>query len=115
MNARTRMTMRCSSERQAATDETDAFGQPVTALMRVLNEHSCYWQSRSEDFIANGDKLVSIAVHTLLLPSGSDIEEQDVITAVRDRIGRDIKTTRMRVVSTLIKEGHIEARLEEYA
>ena len=115
MNARTRMTMRCSSERQAATDERDAFNQPVTAPMRVLDEHPCYWQSRSEDFIANGDKLVSVAVHTLLLPLGSDIEEQDVITAVRDRIGRDLKTTRMRVLSALAKEGQIEARLEEYA
>ena len=107
--------MRCSTERGVPTGERDSFNQIVTEPTVILTNHPCYWQVRSETFVADGEKLVAVGLHRMMLPKGTDITEQDIVTAVLDRQSRYIKENRLRVTSVIQREDHMAAVLEEYA
>ena len=111
------MTMRCATERDTASADTDPYGAPVTTvttLTQPLTSAPCYWQSRAERFVADGDKVVAVATHMLLLPLGADIRENDRVTSVRDREGKTLKDTKLRVMAVVRREDHLETMLEEY-
>ena len=115
MGARARMTMRCATERDTASADDDPYGAPVTTLTQPLTSAPCYWQSRAERFVADGDKMVAVATHTMLLPLGADIHENDRVTSVRDREGKTLKDTKLRVMAVVRRESHLETMLEEYS
>ena len=114
MGARSRMTMRCSTERDVAGAQVDPFNQPITTATAVLSDHPCYWQSKAERFVNDGDKLAAIASHLLLVPLETDLDEQDRVTAVKTRRGKSLKSTKLRVIALVQREDHIEAMCEEY-
>ena len=114
MPARSRMTMRCRSHRNVDSGDKDGINQPITDFKPILTSLPCYWQVRNETFIADGDKLVAKAVHRMILPLGSDVEEQDVISDIRNRRGRTIKEGQLHIKSVLQREDHLAAVLEEY-
>ena len=115
MAARARMTMRCSTERQANTGALTPFGQPVTGRVEPLTSGPCYWQAKTERFIADGTKVAAIASHIMLMPLAADILEQDHVLRIKDRRGRVLKDGRLRVMTVLDLEDHKEISLEEYA
>ena len=115
MSARSKMSHRVTTERDTAGTQRDAFNQPVTHLTSPLSKHPCYWQVRTEQFAADGDKLTAIASHLMLLPLKTDIQEQDRVTSVAERRGKSLKDTKLRVVAVVRREDHIQAMLEEYA
>ena len=114
MVARGRMTHRCWTERQSNTGARDPFGQPVTETTHPLSGQSCYWQARNDTFVADGDKLAAIANHMMIFPLDTDVRENDVVTAVKDRRGRSLKSNRLRVIGVVRREDHVAAVLEEY-
>ena len=65
--------------------------------------------------MADGDKMVAVATHTMLLPLGADIHENDRVTSVRDREGKTLKDTKLRVMAVVRRESHLETMLEEYS
>ena len=109
------MTMRCATERDAEGTEKDAFNHPITTPTPVLSDQPCYWQSSSERFIADGEKVANVATHMLLVPLDTDIKEQDWVTSIKDRRGRTLKSGRLRVLPLVRRETHLEAMLEEYS
>ena len=115
MSARSRMTHRCATERDADTGAVNPYGQAVTALTMLLSDQPCYYQAQSSKFIADGEKVIALAQHLVLFPLETDVSEQDMIVSITDRRGRVLKGTRLRVVQGGIvsREDHIEARAEE--
>ena len=108
------MTMRCSTERDVASAQVDSFNQPVTTETAVLSDHPCYWQSKAERFVSDGDKLTAVASHMVLVPLESDFKEQDRVTWVKNRRGKFLKSTKLRVIAVVRREDHLEAMCEEY-
>ena len=107
--------MRCSTERQVESDAQDPYGQSIRTTATPLTAAPCYWQAQRERFVADGDKVVAVAEHLMLLPLTSDIREQDHVTAITDRRGRSLKSTRLRVMDVIRRETYQEVMLEEYA
>ena len=114
MTARRRMTHRCDTTRNVATGSIDSFTQAIRRRNPILREQACYWQSRTEVLIVDTEKVASVAVHLIILPLGTDIRAQDLITGVRDRRGNILYSDNLRVVAAIPREDHIEATLEVY-
>ena len=114
MGARSIMTMRCSTERDAESAEPNRYNKPVTHQTYPLTDSPCYWQSSSEQFVTSGEKLAAIASHMLLTPLTADVREQDTVTSITDRRGRTLKGERLRVMTVLRREDHLEIAAEEY-
>ena len=109
------MRHRLTSEREITGVLTDPFNAPVKTWTPILTGQPCYWQARNETLEVDGEKIVSIGRHRLLVPIGTDLASDDVITAVRDRRGRSLLAKRMRVTGQpLQRETHIQAVLEVY-
>lgn len=109
------MTMRCDTTRNVAGSQRNRFNQPETTPTPILAGHPCYWQAQTERFIADGSKLVAFTSHLLLAPVGSDIDEEDFVTEVRNRRGKVLVSNRLRVLAAIPREDHLEVRLEEYS
>lgn len=109
------MTHRCSTQRDEPGTERDGFNHPITAPVDVLSDQPCYWQSSAERFVADGDKVATVAKHLLLLPLDADIKELDLVTSIKDRRGRSLKSSKLRVLTVIRRETHLEAMPEEYA
>ena len=107
--------MRASTERDDPNGGTDPFGQPTTSLTFPLTDQPCYQQARTENFVADGEKLVAVARHFILFPLETDVREQDRTVSITDRRGTVLKDTKLRVVSVVKRENHLEAQAEEYA
>ena len=114
MSARLRMTMRCATTRQTPTGPSDDYGQEITAKTAVLSDQPCYWQVQSDRFLADGNKVMASGLHTLWLPRGTDITEQDMVINVNDRRGRALLAFRLRVVAAVNRETHVEVSAEAY-
>ena len=91
------------------------FNQPITSVVVPLQSHPCYWQVQRESFIADGRKVMALASHFMLMPQGSDIAENDRVTAVTDRKGRAFKSNTLRVMAVVRREDHLEIAMEEYS
>ena len=110
------MRMRCSTERDKVSG-TNAFGQPIISPIpdRILHQVPCYWQARSETFVADGNKLTAVAMHSMMLPLDEDIKENDTVTEIINRASVKLKDTRLRVVTVIRREAYQSVMLEEYA
>ena len=114
MAVRSLMRHRCVTARRVSSGRRDGANHPVNSETPVLSHQPCYWQASREQFVANGEKMVGITSHLLLLPLGSDIHEQDWVTSVKSRRGKPLVTNRLRVLTVVPREDHLEAMLEEY-
>ena len=140
VRARAMMTMRATTERNTS-DTLDPYGGKTVALNPIFGsdplavcwgdhaicwgDHAlewgggldgllhCYVQARSEDTRAKGGGFVAVATHTLWAPLGSDLEEEDYVTAVENRRGTILFPHRMLVTSLIRREDHLEAMLRE--
>ena len=109
------MTHRANSERDVASGQRNPFNQAVTSVDPILTKQACYWQATSEEFRADGDRLVAIARHIMLFPLSADVQELDRITSVTDRRGRVLQGNKLVVRAAVNREDHKEVRLEEYS
>ena len=115
MSARSFMTHRCDTERAVESAQLDPSGHPVTEIRDINTALPCYWQVRTERLILDGGKAAAIAMHNMLTPLGSDLQEQDRITHIYDRRGQTLKSETMRVLTMIRRESHLELALEEVA
>ena len=109
------MTMRCKTSRDVDSGAIDSYNQPVAPPEPVLRSHPCYWQGRSETLVEDGGKIVSVVIHRMMLPVGSDIIDQDTVTEIRDRRGRVVYDGDLHVKSALPRENLVAVVLEEYS
>ena len=113
MTARSFMTHRCDTERDVISDRRNDYNQPITELRDINTALPCYWQVRTERLILDGDKAAAIAMHNLLTPLGSDLQEQDRVTRIYDRRDQTLKSETMRVLTMIRREDHLELALDE--
>ena len=113
MTARSFMTHRCDTERAVESAQLDPSGHPVTELRDINTALPCYWQVRTERLILDGGKAAAIAMHNMLTPLGSDLQEQDRVTRIYDRRDQTLKSETMRVLTMIRREDHLELALEE--
>ena len=115
MGARSRMTMRCDTERAVKqTNRQDTLGDPITNDIAILTGQPCYWQARRAQIVEDPEQVVVVTVHRMMFPLTADIQEKDFVTCVRDRRDRVLQGHRMRVLSAPRLENHIDVSLEEY-
>ena len=107
------MTQRCDTERDVISDRLNAYNQPITELRDINTALPCYWQVRTERLILDGDKAAAIAMHNIMAPLGSDLQEQDRVTRIYDRRDQTLKSETMRVLTMIQREDHLELALEE--
>ena len=108
------MTHRCDTERDNPETARDPFNRPISTVSPQLSDQPCYWQAQRGEFVADGQKLTEITQHFLLVPLQTDILSQDIVTNVADRRGRVLQGERIRILTTIPREDHIECRLEAY-
>ena len=77
MGARSFMTHRCDTERDVESAQPDPSGHPFTELRDINTALPCYWQVRTERLILDGGKAAAIAMHNMMAPLSSDLQEQD--------------------------------------
>ena len=107
------MTHRCDTERDVISDRQNAYNQPVTELRDINTALPCYWQVRTERLILDGDKAAAIAMHNMMAPLGSDLQEQDRVTRIYDRRDQTLKSETMRILTMIQREDHLELALDE--
>ena len=107
------MSHRCDTERDVESAQRDPYNQPITELRDINTALPCYWQVRTERLILDGDKAAAIAMHNMLTPLGSDLQEQDKVTRIYDRRDQTLKSETMRVLTMIRREDHLELALEE--
>lgn len=113
MTARATMTHRALVERGVSVG-TDDFGHPnPPAWDTHIASLPCRLWTKSEREIADGNKLVILAVHKLLVPLNTDITESDRIASIKDRLGNTLVGNLMLIRSVIRKETHLELDLEE--
>ena len=115
MSIRGRMTMRAAISRNVGTGASDPYGQPVRSSAEVSSILPCYIQPASERTLTNEGKFLSVTMLRGWFPPESGVENEDVVTEVRDRAGRVLHEGRRRVISLVKRETHLDAILEEYA
>ena len=108
------MKHRATVERDRGT-EPDPLGGRIPSWQQVHKDLACYVQARMERTVADGDKLVAIADYLFLAPLGADLEEEDIVTRVVNRRGKELVAQRLRVIGLVSREDHQEAALEEYS
>ena len=114
MTARSRMTHRARTVRDVAGGE-DPHGQATTSEDEINEALPCYVQPRMERLVLDGDKIAAIANYYMILPIGSDLKERDRVTRVANRRDDTLFSNRMRVLTIVRRENHLEAALEEVA
>jgi len=90
MSARQRMTMRCTTQRNAETD-TDGYGLPEAPDWDdYLTDVHCYvWYSKGGSKRTKAENKMTLTLDTahMIAPLGTDILESDRIAEVRNRLG----------------------------
>jgi len=115
MTARSRMTMRATVQRNVPAG-TDGFGGPGAAVWGAhIASLACWAYTGREREIIDGDKTVVLADHKMMVPLGTDITEDDRVTAIKDRLAVDIIGNTMRIHSVIRRTDHIQVSLEEVA
>lgn len=119
MTVRSRMTMRATVQRDTATG-TDAFGLPNAATFTAhIASLPCWVWTRTgreaEREVIDNTKTAILADHNMMVPLGTDITELDQVTAIKDRLGRNIIANTMRIHSVIRRKTHLDCRLEEVA
>lgn len=107
-----RLTMRARVERDTATG-TDSWGGAVAPAFTVLhNALPCFVYSPSARELVDGTKTAQIEDLRIMIGLGVDLAEDDEITTVMDRLGREIIPGRLKIEGPIqFKHNHREAAL----
>jgi len=93
MSARQRMTMRCTTQRNAETD-TDGYGLPATPDDDdYLTDLACFvWYTKGGSRRTKVEDKTTLTLDTahMICPSGTDVLKSDRIGEVRDRLGAQL-------------------------
>lgn len=108
-----RLTMRARVERDTATGN-DSWGGPVEPVFTVLHSAlPCFVYSKSGRELVDGAKTAMIEDLRVMIARGADLAEGDVITAVTDRLGRQLIAGRLKIEGPVqFKHTHHEAALQ---
>ena len=112
-NARSKMVMRAAVERDGASG-TDSFGHPNAASWATsIAALACWVWTPSEREVIDGEKTATLGSHKMIVPRGTDITEDDRITAITDRRAATIIGNTMRILSVVDRSDHIALDIEE--
>ena len=113
MTARSRMTMRCTVQRDFNTI-VDPYGGPAGPQFGAhIASLPCYaWATRERE-VVDGEKNAVIADWRAIVPKGSDVNEDDKLTSVQDRLGVSIASADFRIESVIRRQDHLVLLLEE--
>lgn len=108
-----RLTMRARVERNTASG-TDSWGAPSAPVFTVLhNALPCFVYSKNGRELQDGTKTAQIEDLRVMIARGADLAEGDEITAVTDRLGRELIAGRLKVEGPVqLKHTHHEAALQ---
>lgn len=109
------MTMRAALERNVAIG-TDPHGNPVAPDFQPLASLPCFvWSTRSREAV-NAERRASVEDLRAGFPLGSDIQADDEIASVTDRIGLPVVSGRLRIEGPVQrKHTHLEVGLRRIA
>ena len=88
MTMRSLMRHRATVSRRDPGDTRDGLGQPIHSNVELHDNLPCRAWSQGSKLIINVDKTVNIGRHAMIVPMGTDILEEDVVTRIRDRRDR---------------------------
>ena len=115
MTARARMTMRATVQRDSATG-SDGWGQPnAVSWAAHLPSLACWYWTKDEREVIDGVKTAILANHTMMVPLGTDITEDDRVTAIKDRLAGNLISNAMRVHAVFRRRTYLHVALEEVA
>lgn len=108
-----RLTHRARVERNTATG-TDSWGGAAAPAFTVLhNALACFVYSKSGRELQDGAKTAQIEGLRVMVALDADLAEGDEITAVFDRLGRELVPGRLKVEGPVqFKHTHREAALQ---
>lgn len=113
--ARSSMRHRCTIQRDANHGGgTDPYGGDAAASWAALHTSlACrYWFSAARTVI-DGKLQTEIKTRMMLVPTGTDVTEDDRVLSVTDRLGNEIADGPMRIDSVGRREGHIVLTMVE--
>lgn len=108
-----RLTMLARVERNTATG-TDSWGNPVAPAFTLLHAAlPCFVYSKSGRELVDGTKTAVIEDLRIMIGRAADLEADDEITVVMDRLGRTLIPGRLKVEGAVqFKHTHREAALQ---
>lgn len=110
-----RLTMRAVVQRNTATGK-DAWGQPVAATWETIGTLRCFVYSNQSSEIVDGDKTAMVEGLRIMVRLGADLNEDDELAAVTDRLGNTMVPGRLKVEGPVQrKHTHMEAALKRVA
>jgi hypothetical protein len=109
MTARSIMTNRCDIERDLSAGESEnpwgGDAQPQwTALHTDL---PCRFWNDSVRTIMDSGKLVEITTRRMMVPAGTDVDEDCRVLSVRDRLGAELADGPMRIDGVMSRKGFV--------
>ena len=104
MTARSSMTMRADVSRESATGDDD-WGRPSRGAFSVVaTDVPCkVWSSTANSIREDGQEVVIETIRAMF-PSGANIQADDRVTSVRDRLGRTLYTGPL-AVGPVVRKG----------
>lgn len=110
-----RLTMRAVVRRNTATGK-DTWGQPVAPVWSTQGTIRCFaWSNQSRELV-DGDKTAMVEDIRMMVALGTDITENDELTAVTDTKGNVLIPGRLRVEGPVQhKHNHLELALKRVA
>ena len=106
------MTNRALVERDSATENDDHGLKGVASWATHLTALACYAFQKARTEIVDGVKTVVISELRLLVPSGTDITEDDRVNGITDRAGSTLFAGLFAVEAVERFDTHLEVRLQ---
>jgi len=104
---RSRMTHRCTIERDGAG--SDAEGNPATpAWATHLSAQPCFYWSASEVEAVDVTRTAVVEDGRLLLPKGTDVTERDRVNGITDRLGNAVRSGVLNIRAVVSYGTHLE-------
>ena len=141
MSIRSRMTMRATVERDVGTTE-DPYGshEPNISIIHggapldvtweshplswglheiewgssITGSLPCYVQPRTERTVTREGKFIAVTMLGIWAPVDADLENEDVVTSVKNLAGTTLYDGKRRVTALIRRETHLDGILEYY-
>lgn len=105
--------MRATVQRDTVTGR-DAFGlENAPSFTAHLASLPCWVWTKTERESSDGNSTTVVAAHKMMVPLGTDIIEEDQVTAIKNRRAASIIENPMRIRAVIRRRTHIECWLQE--
>lgn len=104
------MTMRADHKRNSDSDPHNA---PTLATLDSALECWVYEKPGRGDRVQDGDKTVVVQDLRAMVPSGTDIQDGDLFTSVKNRAGETLYSTYLKVLAVSRHHDHLEVALQD--